>query len=88
LHAISLGERNPETAAIACPVFGVMGTLSGALSVSGPRERMTPAAFDRIRPQILAAAGELTAALGGDPSQHQARLLAGTKPARRTSVTR
>lgn len=74
MHAVSLGERNPEIAAIACPVFGVMGTLSGALSVSGPRERMTPAAFDRIRPQILSVAVELTETLGGDSSELRARL--------------
>jgi DNA-binding IclR family transcriptional regulator len=88
LYAVSLGERNPETAAIACPVFGIMGTLSGSLSVSGPRERMTPAVFDRFRPQILAAGGELTAALGGDPSRHRARMLAGHRSGRRRSVTR
>jgi len=74
MHAVSIGERNPETAAIACPVFGAMNVLSGALNVSGPRERMTAAVRKRLRPQILAAAAELTETLGGDPSQLRARL--------------
>jgi DNA-binding IclR family transcriptional regulator len=88
LYAVSMGERNPETAAIASPVFGVMGALSGALSVSGPRERMTAAAFDRIHPQILEAAAELTTALGGNPSQHRACLHAGGIRVRNVATTR
>jgi DNA-binding IclR family transcriptional regulator len=74
MWAVSLGERNPETAAIACPVFGVMGAMCGSLSISGPRERMTAAAFDRIRPQILSVAAELTDTLGGDSARLRARL--------------
>lgn len=88
LHAVSLGERNPETAAIASPVFGVMGGLAGALSISGPRERMTTATFERIRSQILEAAADLTAALGGDPSQHRACLRVGRKPTGHATVER
>lgn len=72
LCAVSFGERNPELGSIACPVFGVMGVLSGALNVSGPRERMTPAALDRIKPQIFEVAAELTGILGGDPSRYRA----------------
>ncbi len=80
-HAISLGERNPETAAIACPVYDATGGLVGALSVSGPRERMTAAVFDRIRPKILAVAAEITAALGGDASRYRASLRRINRPA-------
>jgi DNA-binding IclR family transcriptional regulator len=88
LWAVSLGERNPETAAIACPVLGAMGVLVGALSISGPRERMTPAAFERMRPQILASAAELTGALGGDPGQCEALRRAGAVPPRKPSGKR
>lgn len=88
LSAVSIGERNPETAAIACPVFGEAGGLAGSLSVSGPRERMTAGAFERFRPLVLEAAAELTAALGGDPSGHRARLRAAGRPARRGSTRR
>lgn len=34
-YAISLGERNPDTASIAVPVFGASGKFSGALVISG-----------------------------------------------------
>jgi DNA-binding IclR family transcriptional regulator len=93
MWAVSLGERNPETAAIACPVFGVMGALCGSLSIAGPRERMTATAFSRIRPQLLAAAADLTDTLGGDSSQLRAQLRgaqrtprASGKPVRPTST--
>ncbi len=74
MYAVSIGERNPETAAIACPVFGVMDVLCGALNISGPRERMSAAALDRIRPQLLEMAAEITAALGGDTDRYRASL--------------
>ncbi|MBA5775974.1 IclR family transcriptional regulator [Stappia sp. F7233] len=34
-HAISLGERDPDVAAVAVPLFGGNGELIGALAVSG-----------------------------------------------------
>ncbi|MFA5028599.1 MAG: IclR family transcriptional regulator [Candidatus Methylomirabilota bacterium] len=82
-HAVSFGERDPETAAIACPVFGPMSVLSGSMSVSAPRQRMTADALRRFTPQILSAAADLTAALGGDPS-----LLRAPLPARRNTAGR
>jgi len=66
LISVTLGERDRETAAIACPVFGVAQRLEGALSLSGPVHRFTPSAIKRMRRDILAAARRLTAALGGD----------------------
>lgn len=49
-HA-SLGERDPEVAAVAVPLFTASGTLCGALSVSGLISR-----FDRDRQHELASA--------------------------------
>lgn len=66
LVAASFGERNPETAAIACPVFGVGQELVGALSLSGPLYRFRPEAVRRMSAALLRAAAGLTAALGGD----------------------
>lgn len=59
------GERAPEVAALAAPVFGPGGRLLGALSLSGPRGRVLPA-LDPLRAALLPAAAALTAALGGD----------------------
>ena len=66
MHSVTLGERDRETAAVACPVFGTDQRLEGALSVSGPVQRFTPASVRRITTQLFSAARELTSALGGD----------------------
>lgn len=62
----TFGERDPDTAAIAAPVFGEHGALRGALSVSGPVVRFDPAAVARVGQLVLKAAAELTTLLGGD----------------------
>ncbi|MFC2967048.1 IclR family transcriptional regulator [Acidimangrovimonas pyrenivorans] len=46
LPAMSFGERDPDVAALAVPVFGEGNVLLGALTVSGPISRLTP---DRAR---------------------------------------
>jgi len=61
----TFGERNPETAAVAAPVFGAGGALAGALSLSGPRARME-ALRERHLADIARAASDLTRRLGGD----------------------
>jgi len=61
----SFGERNPETAAVAAPVFGADGTLAGALGISGPRARIEAAQMEH-REAVAEAAAELTRRLGGD----------------------
>lgn len=63
--ALSVGERDPACAGVACPVFGPDGAVKGVLSLSGPRERFTPAAITRMRELLLAAAGAVTQTLGG-----------------------
>ncbi|MEJ8815667.1 IclR family transcriptional regulator [Variovorax ureilyticus] len=64
--AVSYGERDPETASTAAPVFGVTEELQGALAISGPRGRLGPpeAMYAACR-QLLEAAREATTALGG-----------------------
>jgi DNA-binding IclR family transcriptional regulator len=69
LWAVSLGERDPDSASAAVPVLGVSGELHGALALSGPRARM--AAPEALRPActlLLQAAQQACAALGGDPA--------------------
>ena len=67
--ALSLGERDPICAGLACPVLGPEEQARGALSVSGPRERFTEAAVALMLPLLLAAAREVTRPLGGDPGR-------------------
>jgi len=61
----SFGERDPACAAMSLPVFGAGGTLVGALSVSGPRERFSAEALDRMTGPLRDAAAQATRALGG-----------------------
>lgn len=67
--ASSFGERDAETASVAAPVLGVGGQLLGALALSAPIARLAdPAALERARIALLAAARDATRALGGDAS--------------------
>ena len=68
MYSASYGERDPETAAVACPVFGVGQQFVGALTVSGPKYRLEGGGVERILPVLFRHASELTRVLGGDPS--------------------
>jgi DNA-binding IclR family transcriptional regulator len=63
--AVSRGEVTRDTAAIAAPVFGLGQELAGALNLSGPSQRITPAVVDRCVALLLAAAADLSRTLGG-----------------------
>lgn len=63
-HYISLGERDPETAAIAVPVFRSSATFVGALGVTGSLSRMTTTKLDSIREVLVASAERLSRILG------------------------
>ncbi|MCM2503807.1 IclR family transcriptional regulator [Aureimonas altamirensis] len=62
--AISIGERDPACAGMAAPVFSAGGRLLGALSLSGPRERFSPADIERMRKPLLQACEELSVMFG------------------------
>lgn len=66
MYAISIGERDQETAAVACPVFGVEQKFVGALSVSGPRYRIEALGAEAIIPVLFKHARSLTHTLGGN----------------------
>jgi DNA-binding IclR family transcriptional regulator len=66
LWAISRGERDPETASVSVPVFGVAGELVGALTISGPKGRFdSPTTLTTAVKLLLANARRATIALGG-----------------------
>lgn len=64
--AVSYGERDPECAGLACPVFGANGAFWGALSVSGPKARFTRQNVRRMSALVLDGATRLTRGLGGN----------------------
>jgi DNA-binding IclR family transcriptional regulator len=63
--AVSLEEFVPELAAISAPVFAAGGELVGALSLGGFRSNFTGPATAKLKPHVLAAAREISPALGG-----------------------
>ncbi len=73
--ALSFGERDPDCAGIAVPVFGHDSRLVGALSVSGPKLRFTKEATRTMTALVLRGATRLTHALGGQ-NDKMARLVA------------
>lgn len=63
--AISLGERDPNCAAVACAVFAAGNEFCGAISLSGPKERFGPKAIEEMSAIIRKTASTATKALGG-----------------------
>ncbi len=62
-HAVSRGERDPDSAAVAAPVFGEGGRLMGAVGLSGPITRFDVADMPGLTALVLASASRLTARL-------------------------
>jgi DNA-binding IclR family transcriptional regulator len=62
----TFGHREPDIAALGAPVFGLNGSLVGALTLSGPVMRFTDDALPGMSKALLNAAVELTRRLGGD----------------------
>ena len=65
-YIITVGEREPDIAAIAAPVFGPQKNLRGALALSGPAARFSAELLPSMTTRLLAAAADLTRRLGGD----------------------
>ena len=61
---ISDGERDPETAAVAAPVFTIDGTFVGALGVIGSRTRLNGDHLTWVKDVLLKQAAELSQSLG------------------------
>jgi len=63
--AEAVGEREPDLAALAAPVFGRGGELAAILGIQGPAGRLPAGTRRALREPLSAAAAELTRALGG-----------------------
>jgi IclR family acetate operon transcriptional repressor len=62
------GEREPDLNALAAPVLDRTGRLAAVLGLQGPAARLTAARRREVLPALLAAAAQLTRALGGRPA--------------------
>jgi len=63
--ATSIGEREEGLVAAAVPIKDGQGKVVAALSVSGPSARLAADRLAALRPDIVEAAGHITAELGG-----------------------
>lgn len=70
-YAEAVGEREPDLAALAAPVFGRAHELAAILGLQGPASRLTAARRREVRPALLAAAAAITGATGGARAQLQ-----------------
>ncbi|KAB0675685.1 IclR family transcriptional regulator [Aureimonas leprariae] len=61
------GERDPQVASLATPVFRDGRALFGALCLTGPPSRFTDAAVAAHLPILLDGAARLSVAMGGRP---------------------
>jgi DNA-binding IclR family transcriptional regulator len=62
---VSLGERDPETAAVSSPVFGQNQQFVGAIGVTGPVNRFEGSLQDAIIASVIAKAKKLSITIGG-----------------------
>jgi DNA-binding IclR family transcriptional regulator len=67
--ADAVGEREPDLGALAAPVFDRSGQLVAIVGIQGPASRLPAATRRALRDPLLAAAAELTHALGGSWQQ-------------------
>jgi DNA-binding IclR family transcriptional regulator len=65
LWACSFGERDPETTAVSVPVFSMGFELKGALTLSGPSERLVKEHIEQAAAILLRNAALASSALGG-----------------------
>jgi DNA-binding IclR family transcriptional regulator len=63
-YAISKGERDPDSTAVAVPIFRAGGILVGALGIVGPRARMNDGACRKALTALKAEASALSQKLG------------------------
>lgn len=72
-HAVAQEELEPGFVAVAAPVRGASGAVVAALSVGGPKARLSADALKGCARRVAAAADRVSARLGGVGSQRTGR---------------
>ncbi|GAB3494368.1 IclR family transcriptional regulator [Curvibacter fontanus] len=67
-YHLSLGEREPEVASVAAPVFGLNWRLLGSMCISGPVSRLSATKLQKYAKSVIRAANALSYALAGSRS--------------------
>lgn len=63
-YAVSAGERQRDAGSVAAPVFGLAGEVIGAISVCGPKFRITEEFAGKVAPDLTAAAARISRRMG------------------------
>ncbi|HVR48713.1 MAG TPA: IclR family transcriptional regulator [Pseudorhodoferax sp.] len=66
-YAVNRGEWREAVWGVAAPIMGARGAAIAAIGVSGPGERFRKRSLSGIAEMVLAAAVEISEALGGTP---------------------
>lgn len=69
-YSITIGEREPEVASVAAPVFGPNWRLLGSMTISGPASRLSQRKLLKHADTVLRSANRLSQALGGGRKVH------------------
>lgn len=64
--AIDEGEHQPGVRCLAAPIFNSAGRVFAAISVSGPKERITPERLPSLSALVIATADQISRHLGYD----------------------
>lgn len=62
--SVNQGERRDDIAAVAAPIFDAQGDCVAAVSLSGPRSRVSGEALDELKRHVRKAAEEISSKLG------------------------
>jgi DNA-binding IclR family transcriptional regulator len=74
-YYFTAGERDPQVASLAVPIFADANRLFGALAVTGPPNRFDTAKINKHLTKLRKSAVILTRSLGGDPAFYGATAL-------------
>lgn len=66
----SIGERDEALSSMSVPIFGANGEVVGALSLSGPKERLSEARMRTIAPELQEGADTIHRRMNGLPIPH------------------
>jgi IclR family transcriptional regulator, KDG regulon repressor len=80
--SMSFGEREEGLAAAAVPIRNQAGAVHAALAISGPTARLTSDRLEDLRPELVAAAGEISQGpgWGADASRRASSALEPVRP--------
>lgn len=66
----SMGERDQVLSSLSVPIFGASGEVVGALSLSGPKERLSETRMRTIAPKLHESAATIQQRMNGLPVPH------------------